>query len=105
MTYSLITTIKRYIGLSTDTKPTTDTPAGSTFWEHDTNILYKYNGTSWIPFHVGSLVLTGTIDLQQAAGPYDLFTATGATVYIEHFTITLPNVDVSDDVNLTSIKV
>src|SRR3990170_6815712 len=98
MTYNLITTIKRYIGLSTDSKPTTDPPAGSTFWEHDTNILYKYNGSSWIPFHVGSLVLTGTIDLQQAAGAYDLFTATGASVYVEHFTLTLPNVDVSDDV-------
>ena len=44
--------IHRYTGLSTDTKPTKathDTPAGSTFFEHDTGIMYiTHDGTSWV---------------------------------------------------------
>lgn len=42
--------INRYCGLSTDTKPTTDVPNGSTFYEIDTSDLYMYdleNGT-WV---------------------------------------------------------
>ena len=39
--------IKRYLGLSGDTKPTTDTPAGSTFYETDTQREYVYNGSTW----------------------------------------------------------
>lgn len=106
MTVQMITTIKNFIGLSTDMKPTLEVPSGSTFWESDTNILYKnYDGTNWITYHIGSLILPGTIDLQQAAGPYTLYTATGGSLYVENFTLTLPNVNVSDDVNITSIKV
>ena len=105
MAYKLITTIQRFIGLSSDTKPT-GVPPGSTFWAYDTNILFKTpDGTNWEPYDIRSIVLPGTIDLQQAAGAYDLFTATGGTVYVEKFIITLPNVDVSDDVTITSIKV
>jgi len=45
--------IHRYIGLSTDTKPTTSTatpiPNGSTFLEYDTQALYiTYDGTNWV---------------------------------------------------------
>jgi hypothetical protein len=106
MTVTMITAIKNYVGLSTDVKPTTDTPPGSTFWAYDTNVLFKtYDGTNWEPFDIKSIVLPGTFDLQQAANTYDLFVATGGTVYIEKFTITLPNVNVSDDVNITSIAV
>ncbi|KKK51355.1 hypothetical protein LCGC14_3115770 [marine sediment metagenome] len=47
---------KKYIGLSTDTKPTIATPnslppppIGSTFLEHDTGILYiTHDGTTWV---------------------------------------------------------
>lgn len=42
------TTINRWIGLSTDTKPTTDVPVGSTFYEYDTFRLFIYNGSTWI---------------------------------------------------------
>lgn len=35
-----------YIGLSTDTKPTT-VPAGARFIETDTAMLWQYNGSSW----------------------------------------------------------
>ena len=46
-----------------------------------------------------------TIDLQQAAGSYDLFTGTTQDVMVEKLVIRLPNVDVSDDATLTSISI
>jgi len=79
---------------------------GSTYWTWDTGVLYiTYDGTNWVAYSVNSVVQPGTIDLQQAAGPYDLFTATGGSVYVEYFTLTLPNVNVSDDATITSIAV
>lgn len=105
MTVSLITTIKNFTGLSTDTKPTS-VPIGSTFWAYDTNILFKtYDGTNWEPFDIKSIVLAGTIDLHNAAASYDLFVATGGTVYVQKFTLTLPNKDLTDDAALTGITV
>jgi len=54
----------------------------------------------------GKLQLAATtIDLQQAAGSYDLFTGTTQDVVIEKLVVRLPNVDVSDDANITSISV
>jgi hypothetical protein len=105
MTVMLVTSIKNFIGLSTDVKPT-DAPPGSTFWAYDTGTLFKtYDGTNWMAYSENSVVQPGTINLQQAANTYDLFTATGGGVYVEYFSITLPNVNVSDDVNITSIAV
>jgi hypothetical protein len=46
-----------------------------------------------------------TIDLNQAANTYDLFTGTTQDVLIESLTLRLPNVDVSDDADITSISV
>jgi hypothetical protein len=106
MAVLMITTVKNFIGLSTDTKPTTEVPPGSTFWEHDTNCLYKtYDGTNWEPYQVLSINAVGTFNLQQAANTYDLFTATGGTVYVTKFNITLPNVNCADDANITSLSV
>lgn len=39
--------MKEFIGLSTDTKPTTDCGAGSTFWELDLKKPYIFDGTTW----------------------------------------------------------
>jgi len=50
-------------------------------------------------------VAATTIDLQQAAGSYDLFTGTTQDVVVEKLVIRLPNVDVSDDANITSISI
>ena len=46
-----------------------------------------------------------TIDLQQAAASYDLFTGTTQDVKLESLVIRLPNVDVSDDATITSISI
>ena len=106
MTVSYITTMKKFVGLSTDTKPT-DVPIGSSFWCYDTGVMLKtYDGTNWIAFSENSVVQPGTIELQQAANTYDLFTATGGSVYVEYFKITMPAApDVTNDVNITSIAV
>ena len=61
MTVRLETTIKRYIGLSTDEKPTPglhwpggeeitykDVPAGSSFLATDTNEVWHWNGREWV---------------------------------------------------------
>lgn len=42
-----VTTIKKFIGLSTDTMPT-DVPIGSEFWARDNKTTYIcYDGTNW----------------------------------------------------------
>ncbi len=46
-----------------------------------------------------------TIDLQQAAASYPLFTGTTQDVVLEKLVIRLPNVDCSDDAALTSISI
>jgi hypothetical protein len=105
MTVLLETTIKRFTGLSTDSKPTGVQP-GSYFWAYDTGTLFKtYDGDSWIAYSINSVVQPGTIDLHQGAASYDLFTATGGSVYVEYFTLTLPDKDLTDDAALTGITV
>ena len=48
MAVKFMATIKRWIGLSTDTKPTT-VPVGSKFFEYDTRKTFlTYDGTNWI---------------------------------------------------------
>lgn len=50
MAGKLIATIQRWIGLSTDTKPT-GVAVGSTFLEYDTAIRYiTYDGTNWTKY-------------------------------------------------------
>lgn len=46
MTVVLITTVKTFVGVSGDTKPT-DAPAGSTFYETDTRAAHVYDGSAW----------------------------------------------------------
>jgi hypothetical protein len=84
MTVTMVTTIKRFVGLSTDTKPTTDIPPGSTFWAWDTGTMFRtYDGTNWIAFSENSVVQPGTVDLHNGAGARDLFVATSGSVYVE----------------------
>ena len=55
MAVKKIATIKRWTGLSTDTKPTaaasTGVPIGSTFYEYDTNLTWiTYDSTNWVKY-------------------------------------------------------
>lgn len=47
MAVQLVTNILRYIGLSTDTKPTS-VPVGSMFLATDIGCNYLYDGSSWV---------------------------------------------------------
>ena len=47
MAVILMTNIKNYMGLSTDTKPTNPT-VGSTFHEWNTGEIFVYDGTNWV---------------------------------------------------------
>lgn len=50
-------------------------------------------------------VNTVTIDLNQAAANYTLFTGTAQVFMLEGLVFSLPNIDVSNDVNITSISI
>lgn len=96
-----------YIGLSTDTKPSSSVPVGSTFYEFDKREKYIcVDGTQWV--HMESFephhTVDTSIDLNQAANTYDLFTATTAACIIHHIMVYIP-VDISGSGSLTSISV
>src|SRR3990167_7386280 len=82
MTVALITSIERFVGLSTDTKPT-GPRAGSLFYETDTGAQYLYDGAAWQLYLVGgpfraskTIAFTGAANLG-AIGNVPLFTVTG----------------------------
>jgi len=90
MAVILETTIKRFTGLSTDTKPTA-VPAGSYFWEYNTNDVYKtYDGTNWLIHNAKSITQASveTLNLSQAVANYPLYTATSGVVRVVGFTLT-----------------
>ncbi len=39
--------IQEFLGLSGDTKPTTNVEIGSTYWALDTKLKYIFDGTTW----------------------------------------------------------
>ena len=48
MAVVLMATVKNFVGLSTDSKPT-GVPASSTFFEYDSHELHiTYDGTNWV---------------------------------------------------------
>ena len=47
MTVKFVTSIQNWIGLDSDTKPTSP-PAGSTFYETNTGQGWIYNGSNWV---------------------------------------------------------
>lgn len=44
--FKRITTSEKYIGASTDTKPT-NAPVGAIAYETDTGLLYMWDGSNW----------------------------------------------------------
>lgn len=53
--------IKYYFGLSGDTKPTTNTPIGSEFFESDTGLTFKWSGTEWASTTVTEIIATAVL--------------------------------------------
>ena len=92
MAQYLITTIKRFIGLSTDTKAT-DAPTGSTFLEANTGFMWIYNGFTWVPknFMPDSTVNYKQMSLNQATATYDIMTATAQGLFIDAVVVHVPD--------------
>jgi hypothetical protein len=96
----------RFIGLSTDTKPTT-CQIGATFLEYDMQRLFVTpdGGTTWtLKTPADQLTVKKIINLKQAAGSYDLFTATTQNVFIDFLTIIIP-ADLTAEATLTAISI
>ena len=85
-------TNNRFIGLSSDTKPT-DVKAGATFFECNTGFMFIYNGYAWVPksFMPESTVNYKQISLNQAANTYDVMTATAQDLFIDAVTVYVPD--------------
>jgi len=83
----------RFIGFSTDTKPTTDIAAGATFYEANTGFMFIYNGYAWVPksFMPESTVNYEQISLNQAANTYDVMTATAQALFIDAVIVHVPD--------------
>lgn len=95
----------KYIGLSTDTKPTS--PAdGATFFEWNTGFMYIYNGYAWVPksYQPETTVNYKQISLNQAAAAYDAMTATTQNLFIDAVIIHVPD-DLSSVATFTGISV
>jgi len=105
MAYEMIGAIKNFIGLDAS-KPASGFPSGSTYWAYDTGINYESpNGTTWVAKGIVSTLKSTTINLQQAANTYDLFTGTTQDILLTRLVFALPAVNVSDDINITSISI
>lgn len=85
-------TNNRFIGLSTDTKPT-GINAGATFFEVNTGFLFIYNGYAWVPksFMPESTVNYKQISLNQEANTYDVMTATAQALFIDAVIVHVPD--------------
>ena len=92
MAVKKIATIQRWLGLSTDTKPTVGA-VGSTFFETDTGTMYVYNNYAWIPYSVlpETTINYNQIDLNQAAAAYSVMTATAQNLFIDAVVIHVPD--------------
>jgi hypothetical protein len=95
----------RFIGLSTDTKPT-GVNAGATFFECNTGFMYIYNGYAWVPksFMPDSTVNYKQISLAQAAAAYDVMTATAQDLFIDAVVVHVPD-DLHSVATFTGISV
>lgn len=83
---TVVTAIKRYVGISTDTKPTIviDCPVGSTFYETDTGEMYIANAAAAWAIKGDHVQLSGSnMDLRGTAANKPLATAVtiGATYW------------------------
>ena len=105
MAVKKIATIQRWLGLSTDTKPTVGA-VGSTYFETDTGVMYIYNNYAWIPYSVlpETTINYNQIDLNQAAAAYSVMTATAQNLFIDAVVIHVPD-DLSAVAVFTGISV
>jgi len=97
-------TNNRFIGLSTDTKPTS-VNAGATFFEANTGFMFIYNGYAWVPksYMPETTINYKQISLAQAAAAYDVMTATAQALFIDAVIVHVPD-DLSAVATFTGIS-
>ena len=95
----------RFIGLSTDTKPTSIN-AGATFYEVNTGFMFIFNGYAWVPksYMPETTVNYKQISLNQAANTYDVMTATAQALFIDAVIVHVPD-DLHSVATFTGISV
>lgn len=95
----------RFIGLSTDTKPTGINP-GATFLEINTGFMFIYNGYAWVfkSYMPETTINYKQISLAQAAAAYDVMTATAQNLFIDGVIVHVPD-DLSEVETFTGISV
>ena len=98
-------TNNRFIGLSTDTKPTS-VNAGATFFEVNTGLMFIYNGYAWVPksYMPETTINYKQISLEQAAAAYDVMTATEQALFIDAVIVHVPD-DLHSVATFTGISV
>lgn len=104
MASAMIIRASRYLGLSTDTKPT-DCDVGSTFFEFNTGYMMIWNGYAWVPkaYMPETTVNYNQIDIA-TTGAKDVMTATAQDLFIDAVVIHVPD-DLSGVAGLTSMAV
>lgn len=105
MAVKKIATIQRWLGLSTDTKPTS-ADVGSTFLDINTGIRWIYNNYAWVPESVlpETTINYKQISLNQVAATYDVMTATAQSLFIDAVIVHVPD-DLSAVATFTGITV
>ena len=98
-------TNNRFIGLSTDTKPTS-VNAGATFFEANTGFMFIYNGYAWVPksYMPETTINYKQISLNQAAAAYDVMTATAQNLFIDAVIVHVPD-DLHSVATFTGISI
>ena len=83
----------RWIGLSTDTKPTSGVPIGATYFECNIGYLYIYNGYAWVPksYMPETTVNYKQISLNDEAAAYDVMTATAQDLFVDAVIVHVPD--------------
>jgi len=95
----------RFIGLSTDTKPTAP-QNGGTFFEFNTGLMWIYNGYAWVPksYMPETTINYKQISLAATAGAKDVMTATTQNLFIDAVIVHVPD-DLSAVATFTGISV
>lgn len=98
-------TNNRFIGLSTDTKPT-GVNAGATFFEANTGLMFIYNGYAWVPksYMPETTINYKQISLAQAAAAYNVMTATAQNLFIDAVIVHVPD-DLHSVTTFTGISI
>lgn len=103
MAVTLITSITRYQGLSSDTKPTTGVNEGSKFFETDTGLSYTYDGSSWVE-EGGLPALSSTTGVSSANAAQTLTVAAGGAGvrnYAKGLEVAIRGAAAGADINIT----